>query len=74
MIASFSRNFIFLKTRKTGGTSIEMALAPHCAPGDIVTPLAPSDERARIAGGAIQARNYADPQTEARTRAPPPRS
>jgi hypothetical protein len=65
LIASFSRNFIFLKTHKTAGTSIEIALAPHCAPQDIVTPLQPEDERKRIVGRAVQARNYADPATMA---------
>jgi hypothetical protein len=65
LIASFSRNFIFIKTRKTAGTSIEIALAPHCGPADIVTPIAPEDERKRIADGAVKARNYADPATMA---------
>ena len=38
MIASFSCRFIFLKTRKTAGTSVELALSPACGPEDIVTP------------------------------------
>lgn len=65
MIASFSRSFVFIKTRKTAGTSLEIALAPHCAAQDIVTPIAPEDERLRIAHGAVLARNYADPASEA---------
>jgi hypothetical protein len=65
VIASHARNFIFLKTHKTGGTSIEMALSAHCGPADIVTPLAPEDERGRAPGGMVRARNYADPHTEA---------
>jgi hypothetical protein len=39
MIASRLHNFIFIKTMKTAGTSIEMALSPHCGPDDILTPI-----------------------------------
>jgi hypothetical protein len=60
MIVSFDRNFIFFKTRKTGGTSIEMALAPFCGQRDIVAPIAMEDEIARIADGVVQARNFSD--------------
>lgn len=39
MIISFSRKFIFFKAAKTGGSSVEDALAHHCCPKiDIVTP------------------------------------
>lgn len=37
MIVSHRHKFIFLKTEKTGGTSLEIALAAFCGPGDIVT-------------------------------------
>ncbi len=37
MIVSYSRNFIFIKTKKTAGTTVEGVLAAGCAPGDIVT-------------------------------------
>lgn len=49
MIASFSKNFIFIKTRKTGGTSAEMVLSTWCAPGDACSTLMNADESARIA-------------------------
>ena len=60
MIVSFRHNFVFIKTQKTGGTSVEIALTPFCGPDDVVTPIAIKDERMRIADGIVQARNYSD--------------
>ena len=37
MIISHRHKFIFLKTRKTGGTSIELALSEICGPEDVIT-------------------------------------
>ncbi|PCI64616.1 MAG: hypothetical protein COB37_00685 [Kordiimonadales bacterium] len=51
MILSHDHQFIFVKTEKTAGTSVEMALTSHCGPLDIVTPIAPEDERKRAALG-----------------------
>jgi hypothetical protein len=59
MIISFAHRFIFVKTRKTAGTSVEVALTPFCGPQDILAPLAPHDEALRTVEGVIQARNYA---------------
>lgn len=56
MIVCHRHKFIFLKTRKTAGTSIEAALAPLCGPDDIVTPISPKDEPLRGEAGA--ARNF----------------
>ena len=39
MIISHSRKFVFVKTKKTAGTSIECALAPYLEPGDLASPL-----------------------------------
>ena len=39
MIVSHSRKFIFLKTRKTAGTSLEIALSKYCGPEDILAPI-----------------------------------
>jgi Sulfotransferase family len=48
MIVSHRHRFIFLKSKKTAGTSVELALSAVCDPGDIITPLAqPEDEPLR---------------------------
>jgi len=39
MIISHSHRFIFIKSHKTAGTSIEAALSQHCSGDDIITPL-----------------------------------
>jgi hypothetical protein len=39
MIVSHQYKFIFIKTHKTAGSSMEMALGPLCGPDDIVTPM-----------------------------------
>ncbi len=57
MIFSSQHKFIFIKGRKVAGTSIEIALSPHCGPQDIITPISPADELARLALGG-QPQNY----------------
>lgn len=37
MIVSHKHKFIFFKTRKTAGSSLQVALAEHCGPDDIIT-------------------------------------
>ena len=44
MIISYRHNFIFIKTKKTAGTSLEIALSTHCGPEDLVTPLGNVEE------------------------------
>lgn len=39
MIISHTHKFIFIKSTKTAGTSIEAALSNHCGGDDVVTPL-----------------------------------
>ena len=54
MIISHEHKFIFLKTKKTAGTSIELALSALCGPGDIITPLTAVDEALRASGRGAQ--------------------
>ena len=42
MIVSHEHNFIFVKTRKTAGTSLEVFLEPLCGEQDVVTPVSPA--------------------------------
>lgn len=64
MIVSHQHRFVFLKTAKTAGTSIEVLLRRFCGPDDIITPITPIDEQAPLAEG-LAPRNYAaDPALE----------
>jgi hypothetical protein len=54
MIVSHAHKFIFLKTKKTAGTSIELALTKLCGDDDIITPLTEVDEAKRAGGRAAQ--------------------
>lgn len=42
MIVSHKHKFIFIKTGKTAGTSLEVFLARHCCEDDIITPIFPA--------------------------------
>ena len=56
MIISHKHKFIFIKTKKVGGTSLELALASICDEGDIITPT--SDEKIRQELNFIGPQNY----------------
>ncbi len=58
MILSKKFGFVFIKGKRVGGTSAEIALSTICGPGDIITPIAPIDELERMRFGA-RAQNYA---------------
>lgn len=45
MIISHRHRFIFIKTEKTAGTSIEMALAKVCGPDDVITAVVHAADR-----------------------------
>ncbi len=47
MILSHKHKFIFIKTQKTAGTSLEIALSEICGPDDVITPISPKDEAYR---------------------------
>mgnify|MGYP002478207688 CR=1 FL=1 len=47
MIISHARRFIFLKTQKCAGTSVELALSQICGPDDVITPVSEEDEALR---------------------------
>jgi hypothetical protein len=57
VIASFLHNYIFIKTKKTAGSTIEAALAPSCGPDDIITAL-PLREELERGNGTVLARNF----------------
>ncbi|NET31590.1 MAG: sulfotransferase family 2 domain-containing protein [Cyanothece sp. SIO1E1] len=47
MIISHKYKYIFLKTTKTAGTSIEISLSRFCGEDDIITPISSKDEKIR---------------------------
>lgn len=55
MIVSHAHRFIFLKTKKTAGSSLEFALATFCGDADIITPASPDEEATRA---GRRAQNY----------------
>jgi len=61
VIVSHRHRFVFLKTRKTAGTSIELALARVCGPDDVITSLNPRDEETRRAEGLPGPQNVESP-------------
>ncbi len=58
MIISHKHRFIFIKTRKTAGTSLEVALCKYLGKDDIITPISLEDENIRRAMGFLTKQNY----------------
>ena len=71
MIISHSHKYIFIKSLKTAGTSIEAALSQHCGKDDMVTPLGDywfnRDERGEWIHSSMNAEGFSqhDPAVEA---------
>ncbi|MBV8798621.1 MAG: hypothetical protein JOY77_09675 [Alphaproteobacteria bacterium] len=67
MIISYLHKFVFIKTRKTAGSSMEIALASHAGPDDIVTPLGFAEEleRYQCAPEALPRNFFKDKNAEA---------
>jgi hypothetical protein len=61
VIVNHKYKFIFLKTRKTASTSIEIALSKFCGVHDTITPITGEDELIREALGFPGPQNYKVP-------------
>jgi hypothetical protein len=61
MIINHRYRFIFIKTEKTAGTSVEIALSKFCTAEDVITPISPADEQLRQELGYQGPVNYLIP-------------
>lgn len=60
MIINHEKKIIFIKTKKTAGTSLEIALSKYCGANCVIAPIAPVDEKKREALGYRTAQNFSD--------------
>jgi len=58
LIINEKLKIIFVKTKKTAGTSFEIALSKFCGEEDIITPLTSKDEKLRRSLDFRCAQNY----------------
>lgn len=76
MIISHTHRYIFIKSEKTAGTSVEAALSEHCRDNDMVTPLGDywfnRDERGQWIHSAMNADGFFqhDPAVEVKRKVP----
>lgn len=61
MILSHKYKYIFLKTNKTAGTSVEIALSKYCGDEDIIAGIAREDEKLRQDYGGRGPQNHLAP-------------
>jgi len=57
-IISYNKNFIFIKSRKTAGTSMEIALSKFCGAEDVIAPIGPFGEDERKSRKFLGPQNY----------------
>lgn len=60
MIVSHKHKFIFVKTKKTAGTTIEIGLSQFCGEQDVITIITKEDSEARKALGFAGTQNCAE--------------
>lgn len=58
MIICHEKRLIFIKTKKTAGTSFEIALSKFCGADCVITPISPADEALRKSLGFRTAQNF----------------
>jgi hypothetical protein len=61
VIVSHEHGFVFMKTRKTAGTSVEIALSRVCGDDDVITPVTEVDEVLRHAHGGRGPQHFESP-------------
>jgi hypothetical protein len=61
VIVSHEHGFVFMKTRKTAGTSVEIALSRVCGDDDVITPVTDVDEVLRRAHGGRGPQHFESP-------------
>ena len=66
MIVSHEHGFVFMKTRKTAGTSVEIALSRVCGDRDVITPVSQEDEELRRTAGGRGPQHFEAPPLERR--------
>jgi len=68
VLVSHRYQFIFIKSRKTAGTSLEIALSMFMGPDDVITRISRRDEETRRSLGGLGPQNRDIPWTKWRSR------